>query len=162
MVMAAESSPDTASSVYRLDHRPGLRMFGMRFMLAAVLVVAAWLCAGLFESGAGRVVALVLGGLAALIVIGSILRLIRPPVVVRLDSEGYSLGRVPQGGVRRARWSDVTQVTSARTEHGQSLVLSVGERSSTVPLLLVAARAYELQRDINRRLNDAHGYRRLD
>src|SRR5690625_7553816 len=41
-------------SVYRLDPRPGLRLFGMRFVFAAILVIVAWLCVGLFDRSEER------------------------------------------------------------------------------------------------------------
>ncbi|MGH3360262.1 MAG: hypothetical protein ACRDO7_15785, partial [Nocardioidaceae bacterium] len=155
-------TPPAPPTTYRLDYRPGLRMFGIRFVLAAVLVVAAWLCAGAFDEGAGLVAAWVLGLVAALIVVVSILLLVRPPVVVRLDGDGYRLGRVPRGGLRQASWREVTGVTAGNTPYGYALVLRAGERTSTVPLLLVAANANRLRHDINDRLNHAHGYRRLE
>ncbi|UYM07615.1 hypothetical protein [Solicola gregarius] len=149
-------------TVYRLDPRPGMRLFGLRFVLAAVLVVVAWLLAGVFDDGAGLAAAWVVGALAALLVVVSVLLLVRPPAVVRLDDEGYRLGRVPQGGVRKARWRDVSRATARDSLHGYALVIEVGDGTSTVPLLLVAARANELQHEVNERLNRAHGYRRLE
>lgn len=152
----------SATTVYRLDPRPGMRLFGLRFVLAAVLVVVGWLLAGIFDDGPGLVAAWVVGALAGLLVVVSVLLLVRPPAVVRLDDEGYRLGRVPQGGVRKARWRDVSRATTADTIHGYALVISVGDETSTIPLLLVAARAGELQNEVNERLNRAHGYRRLE
>lgn len=151
-----------ASTAYRLDPRPGLRLFGLRFVLAAVLVAAAWVCAVMLGDGAGAAIAWVLGVAAALLVIVSTVLLLRPPVVVRLDDEGYRLGRVPQGGVRKARWRDVTRVETTDSTHGRSLVFTLDGAASTIPLLLVAGRAAALQREVNERLNRAHGYRRLD
>lgn len=158
------NAPDSTSAptVYRLDPRPGLRLFGLRFVLAAVLVIAAWLCAVLLGDSAGTVVASLLGAAAALLIIVSTVLLLRPPAVVRLDDEGYRLGRVPQGGIRRARWRDVRRVETADSTHGRALVFALDGAESTIPLLLVAGQAATLQRDVNERLNRAHGYRRLD
>lgn len=155
-------TPPTPPTTYRLDYRPGLRMFGIRFVLAAALVLAAWLCGSAFDDGAGRVIAWVVGVLAVLLVLVSVYRLVRPPVVVRLDGDGYRLGRVPGGGQRRARWRDVDGASARKTPAGYALVLQVGERTSTIPLLLVAANATRLQREVSERLNRAHGYRRLE
>lgn len=155
-------TPPAPPTTYRLDYRPGLRMFGIRFMLAAVLVFGAWLCIGLLGERAGQVVALVLGGLAALLVLVSVYLLVRPPVVVRLDGEGYRTGRVPRGGLRQASWTEVDGAVSKDTDFGYALVLQVGERTSTIPLLLVAANATRLRQDVSERLNHAHGYRRLE
>ena len=157
-----EPQGQPAPTVYRLDPRPGVRLFGLRFVLAAVLVVAAWLCAGLFGDGVGSVAVWILGVAAALLVIVSVVLLLRPPAVVRLDAEGYRLGRVPQGGVRRARWTDVTQATTGDTLHGRALVIGLDGAESTIPLVLVAGQAAQLQREVNERLNRAHGYRRLE
>ena len=154
--------PPMPATVYRLDARPGLRLFGLRFVLAAVLVMATWLLSGLFDDGFGRVAAWVLGVLAALLVLASVLLLLLPPVVVRLDDDGYALGRVPQGGVRQARWREVSRASTGDSIHGYALIIRVGEGSSTIPLLLVAARSEELQREVNERLNRAHGYRPLE
>ncbi|MDN5855445.1 MAG: hypothetical protein L0K86_21885 [Actinomycetia bacterium] len=150
------------ATVYRLDPRPGLRLFGMRFILAAALVIVAWLCAGLFGDGAGTIIAWLLGVAAVLLIIVSVLLLVRPPAVVRLDDTGYRLGRVPEGGVRQARWTDVTQVTTSDSNHGRALVFGLEGAESRIPLLLVAARSAELQREVHDRLNRAHGYRRLE
>lgn len=149
-------------SVYRLDPRPGLRLFGLRFILAAILVVAAWLCAVLFGDGAGAIIAWLLGVAAGVLIIVSVVLLVRPPVVVRLDDTGYRLGRVPEGGVRRARWTDVAQVATGDSNHGRALVFSLEGAESKVPLLLVAGRSAQLQREVHDRLNRAHGYRRLE
>lgn len=135
-------------------------MFGIRFVVAAVLVVAAWLCAGAF-SGPVRLAALVLGVLACVIIVWSVLQLVRPPMVVRLDDDGYRLGRIPGGGVRQADWHEVAGATARETERGYALVLDLGGRTSTVPLLLVAAKAVALQTEVSERLNRAHGYRKL-
>jgi len=137
-------------------------LFGMRFVFAAILVIVAWLCVGLFDGAAGEVIAWVLGVVAAVLVIVSVFLLVRPPAVVRLDDTGYRLGRVPEGGVRQARWTDVAHAATGDSNHGRALVLSLDGAESKIPLLLVAGRSAQLQREVNERLNRAHGYRRLE
>ena len=139
-----------------------MRLFGLRFVLAAILVIAAWLCAGVLGDGAGTIIAWMLGIAAALLVLVSVVLLLRPPVVVRLDADGYRLGRVPQGGVRKAQWREVTSASTTDSTHGRTLVISIEGAHSAIPLLLVAGQAAQLQHEVNERLNHAHGYRRLD
>lgn len=134
---------------YRLDRAQALVAVGVLFVVAAVLVVVAFL------ASAWVWVAVVVVALVAFRLV------LVPPVVVRFDENGFR-GRVRTAGVGsfRGRWVDVTdaQISSnvlrLTCESGPGLQL---------PLVLVQnGRRAELVRDVYSRLNTANGYQRYD
>lgn len=146
-----------STSVFRLDPRHGLRLLGIRLVLAAALVVLAGVLLG-FGGVAGGI-GYVLGGCAALLVVLAIVALIRPPGVVRLDEHGYRIRQVPRPGTRSADWAEVTRVEVREGHLGQTLVVTLEDgRRTSVPLVLVARQAKALKLEMHDRLNRARGY----
>ena len=83
----------------------------------------------------------------------------RPPVVLRLDDDGYRSRTRSAGGLFSGRWLDVEDVTVA----DDVLVFSlVGGGEQRMPLGFFGRDRMRLLRDIHDRLNTANGYRRFE
>jgi hypothetical protein len=143
-------------TTYRLDRSIALTSVGMCLVVAAVAVFAAFLLAPL-ETGVRWI------GYAAIavVVLALVLALrlaLRPPVVLRLDADGYSSRTRSDGGLFSGRWLDVEDVTVTDDVLVFALVDGGAQR---LPLGFVGADRPRLLRDIHDRLNAAHGYRRF-
>ncbi|MDO9379915.1 MAG: hypothetical protein Q7T56_13800 [Nocardioidaceae bacterium] len=150
------------ATVYRLDRAHAVRLFGLRMLVAAVLVVVAAVVLGIADGGVLRVVGVVLAVLAGVAVLAAVLVLVRPPVVVRLDAGGYRVRRVPDCGVQAAPWRGVADVTTGADDLGRTMEVRLTDGGRTVvPLVLVAHDARRLMLEVRERLDTAHGYRRL-
>lgn len=81
--------------------------------------------------------------------------------VLRLDPVGYRVRFVRGAGRKSARWTDVTQVDTATIAGGRCLVLGLRDgATTTIPVDLVQGDSDQLVRDLRRRLDTGHGYRR--
>lgn len=145
------------NTTYRLDRSVALVTVGVSLVVAAVAVFAAFLLAPL-ESGARWI------GYAAIVV--TVLALVvalkfavRPPVLVRLDADGYRSRTRSAGGIFTGRWLDVEDVTV--TDDVLQLTLLNGS-VQRLPLGFLGRDRMRLLRDIHERLNTANGYRRFD
>jgi hypothetical protein len=153
-----------AASTYRMDRVYALRALGRLFCLAAVLVLVS--VVGLTVAGGGglRVVWYVLGGTGIALVGLGVLVAGVPPLVLRLDDDGYRLGRLGGSGVRSGSWTEVDDVHTheegALRGRGAMLITLASGETSRVPLVLVLRRADALQAELSDRLSAAHGYRR--
>ncbi|MDP9443763.1 MAG: hypothetical protein M3P83_05220 [Actinomycetota bacterium] len=107
----------------------------------------------------------VLTGLAGLLLAvsaGAAVLVLRPPTVLRLDADGFTVRWLRSAGVRSSRWRAVAGATTASSRHGPVLALRHTDGACTlVPLSVLAAPPVEVERDVHERLNGAHGYRRL-
>jgi len=144
-------------STYRLDRGVALVTVGVSLVVAAVAVFIAFLLAPL-ESAARWV-----GYAAIVVVVLSVLVAlrfaIRPPVLLRLDAEGYRSRTRSAGGSFSGRWLDVEDVTVGDDVLSFSLV---GGGEQRLPLGFVGADRMRLMHDVHDRLNIAHGYRRFE
>jgi hypothetical protein len=149
-----------SSSTYRLDRRLALQFFGWRMIFAGVAAMLAFFS---FDTGdLGRTVGWILLILTVSFLAAAIKAMAIPPLVVRLDAQGFRLGRSTRSGIRRAHWTTVETAETAEGPAGIRLVFRLQSgKSAHVPLVLVARRADELQLDVHTRLNTAHGYRPL-
>ena len=147
----------TEMTTYRLDRSVALVTVGVSMIVAAVAVFVAFLLAPL-ESAARWVgyAAIVVALLSVLVVLRFA---IRPPVLLRLDAEGYRSRTRSAGGLFSGRWLDVEDVTIG----DDVLVFSLaGGGEQLLPLGFVGADRLRLLRDVHDRLNAAHGYRRFE
>jgi len=150
----------TDRSVYRLDLRHVLRLAGTRLVIAAVLVAVAAVLLGF--DGSVRIAGYALGGAAIVLTLAAAVGLVRPPAVVVLDETGYRVRRVRDCGVRAADWTQISRVDHKTSEVGQTLVIALqDERTTHLPLVLLASSSAQLQREVHQRLNHANGYRDL-
>jgi hypothetical protein len=153
-----------SGQAYRMDRAFGLRMFGRLACIAAVLVIASGVGLAVDGHGIWRVLWYLVGGTGLALVVLGLLLAGRPPLVVRLDDNGYRLGRLGGHGVRSAGWTDVDDVhahdDAGSRGTGSMLISLKSGGSSRVPLSLLPRRADDLQAEVSDRLNKAHGYRR--
>ena len=144
-------------STYRLDRGVVLVFVGGSLIVAAVAVLPAFLLTPFDNEWHWVGVAAILVALAALVVA---LRLaVRPPVVLRLDADGYYSRTRSAGGLFTGRWLDVEDVTVA---DGVLVFSLAGGAEQRLPLGFVGADRMRLLRDVHDRLNTAHGYRRFE
>ena len=161
----AEAIPDStasgglkgqALSTYRLARAHVIRAAGPLSLVLGAL----WLLAALLDTSVPTrltlsVVTVVVGAVCALL-------LLRPPAVLRLTSSGYRIALVRGAGVKAAQWVDVASAATAPVGGAVALVFTLNDgHTSTLPLSLLGAQQGEAHRDVRRRLNSAHGYRRL-
>jgi hypothetical protein len=143
-------------SIYRLDRGVALVFVGGSLIVAAVAVFLAFLLTPLENEVHWIGVAAILVAVAALVVAARLA--IRPPVVLRLDAEGYRSRTRSEGGLFTGRWLDIEDVAVA----DDVLVFSLaGGGEQRLPLGFVGADRVRLLRDIHDRLNAANGYRRF-
>ena len=144
-------------TTYRLDRSIALTSVGICLVAAAVAVFVAFLLAPL-ESGVRWI------GYAAIVVmvlaLVVALRLaLRPPVVLRLDADGYTSRTRSADGRFSGRWLDIEDVAVA--DDVLVFTLADGGGEQRLPLGFVGADRMRLLHDIHDRLNTANGYRRF-
>ncbi|HKY57873.1 MAG TPA: hypothetical protein VJL80_07540 [Aeromicrobium sp.] len=129
---------------FRLDRAAALATAGVFVVLAAVCAGAAfWLSSVIL--GAVAAAALGIAGLYAL----------RPPVVLKLDQDGYASRVRFESGRFVGAWRDVEEAGV----DGGFLVLTTGSGLRAFPLRLVGGQRVQVLKAVNERLNDANGYR---
>jgi hypothetical protein len=160
--IAPHNGPVTTTRTrdYRLARALRARLLGA--LLAAVGAVVLVLTAVLAVADvAGEVVV----GLAVLGVLGAAVAgvvLGRGWYVVRLDDLGYRIRFVRGVGRSQARWTDVSDLTTAVVSGTPCVVLRLRDgATSTVPVELIEADREEFVDELRRRLDAGHGYRRL-
>lgn len=131
-------------TTFRLDRAAALATSGVFVLVAAVCAgVAFWLSSVIV--GAISVAAV---GIAAVYAL-------RPPVVLKLDADGYNSRVRFESGRFVGRWRDVEE---AEVVEG-FLVLSTEGVQRAFPLRLVGGQRVQVLAAVNERLNEANGYR---
>lgn len=179
-----ESRPLCAmdSTNYRLDKGHALQLFGWRMVIAAAFAAMCFVLIG--AGGIAREIGFATAAVAVALVLFAVWRLLRPPLVIQVRSDGFGLGRITGAGVRSAQWIDVERVDTV--EGAIVITLSAGSPAgggatggapaesppaggapgdgaqSRVPLGLLPRQAAALKADVHVRLNAAHGYRRIN
>ena len=129
---------------FRLDRAAALATTGVFVVIAAACTGAAfWLSSPIV--GAVAIAALGIGAVYA----------VRPPVVLRLDDDGYSSRVRFQSGRFVGQWRDVEE---AGVVEG-FLVMETKDSQRAFPLRLVGGQRVQVLSAVNERLNDANGYR---
>jgi hypothetical protein len=131
-------------SSYRLDRSVALVTVGVCLVVAAIAVFVAFLASGWLGWLAVAVAGLALVAAARFAW--------RPPVVLRLDADGYS-SRAAAG-----RWLEVDNVTV--DDDVLRLRLTDGGEHR-LPLGFAGTSRHALLRDVHEHLNEANGYRRF-
>ena len=153
-----ESRPLCAmTSVYRLDRRLALQLFGWRMIMAGACAMITFI--GFGVGGFGRRFGWVFLVLTLLFIALAAWTMARPPLVASLNAQGFRLGRVAEGDVRKGHWTTVSNVNA---DQGRLVFSLESGQTGSVALMLLPRRAAELQRDVHERLNTAHGYRRIN
>jgi hypothetical protein len=82
--------------------------------------------------------------------------------VVRLDDTGYRVRLVRGVGRPQARWTEVEDLTTAVAAGTECVVLRLRDgQTSTIPVNLIDGDREAFVDELQRRLDAAHGYRRL-
>jgi hypothetical protein len=129
---------------FRLDRAAALATAGVFVVIAAVCAGAAFWLASIVV-GAVAIAAL---GIAAVYAL-------RPPVVLKLDEDGYSSRVRFESGRFVGTWSDVEE---AGVVEG-FLVMETKDSQRAFPLRLVGRQRVQVLANVNERLNEANGYR---
>ena len=131
-------------TTFRLDRAAALATSGVFVLVAAVCAgVAFWLSSVIV--GAISVAAV---GIAAVYAL-------RPPVVLKLDADGYNSRVRFESGRFVGRWRDVEEADVAEG----FLILSTNHGQCAFPLRLVGGQRVQVLAAVNERLNEANGYR---
>lgn len=157
--MAAEQAPDVRPVEFGLAPQLRARVMGISLAcLGAVLLVGSLLVA-LLRLPPDLVVALAV--LVVLAIFGLGFLLVRRWYVVRVDATGYQVRFVRGAGARAARWEDVEDVQTQTTAGARCLVLRLRDgRQTTVPVDLIEGDREEFVRQVQDRLDVAHGRKR--
>jgi hypothetical protein len=122
---------------YRLAPAIVLRVAGAALVALAVLVLVLSVVTGLAGWPFWPVVVVALVGLVA--AAGGAAYVARATYVVRLDPLGYDVRLVRGAGVKRARWADVAEVSTAEVRGAPCLVVALRNgRTTTIPVTLLA------------------------
>jgi hypothetical protein len=128
---------ENAVTEYRLAPAVVLRSAGAALVLLAVAVLVLSVVTALADWSFAVVV--VVAGLGLLGVVGGAWWAANRAYVVRLDSLGYEVRLVRGAGVKRARWADVAQASTAEVAGQPCVVLSLRDgRTTTVPVGVLA------------------------
>ena len=133
------------ATTFRLDRGAALMMSGSCVMVAAVLVVAAFWLSSMTAGVLAALAGIVAGWYAVL-----------PPVVLRLDDEGYRSRLQFSSGRFAGAWADIED---AELTEGL-LVVSSESGQQAFPVRLVGRQRVQVLTTFSEHLNAAHGYRR--
>lgn len=144
------------SSSYRFAGPFVLRLLGAGLALLGVVVVALVVLAALLPLPGATVGTVLVVAAAGVVLLG----LARRIPVVHLDEAGYRVRLIRGAGVRRAQWRAVEDVVAATVAGSRCVVLRLRDgRTTTVPVGVLEGRAEDFVLDLQRHLNDGHGYR---
>lgn len=136
---------------YRLDRRFVLQGIGITLLLSGGGFVVSMVATGWIA---------VIGWVAGLVLLGRAIWLwVRPPVVVRADDDGITLGGRFTVKPVSIGWTDVQDVTH---EQGRLLIDRGDDTVVVFPLAFVGRGHDQLIVEVYERLNAAHGYKRFD
>ena len=146
-------------STYRLDRGVALMTVGICLVVAAVATFLAFMLMPL--DTVVRFIGYAAGAVAALAIVVASHYAFRPPVVLRLDDDGYhSRARATRAsGPFTGRWLDVEDVTVTGDVLRVTLADGVEQR---LPLEFFGRDRLRVLREFHDRLNSAHGYRRFE
>jgi hypothetical protein len=132
------SDPVIAVTEYRLAPAIVIRSAGAALVLLAVLVLAASVLTAVLGWAFWGVVVVALLVVAA--VAGGAWWATRRAYVVRVDTLGYQVRLLRGAGVRRARWADVAEASTAEVGGEPCVVLALRDgRTTTIPVAVLAA-----------------------
>ena len=142
---------------YRLDRGVALATVGVCLVIAAVAVFLAFVLTPL--DVAVRWIGYLAIVVAVTALLGALRFAVRPPVVLRLDDDGYRSRTRSPGGLFSGRWLDVEDVI---VDDGVLCLTTTNGMVQRLPLGFVGRDRMRLLRDVHDRLNTANGYRRFE
>jgi hypothetical protein len=160
------TAADGGRTDFHLARAQTVSALGRVTPIAGVGVLAVVATSALAEPGTLRTVLLAVAWAVA--IIGAVLtvmasvRVLRPPLLARLDDDGVHIKVLRGGGPREIAWNEVRTVYRERRALGPCVVIElVGERRSVVPDQLVAESGTALVDALRGRLDRASGQRRI-
>ena len=145
---------NSTEAEYRLARAIAVRGAGSALVLLAVVVLLLSLVVAL--AGWDFVVIGVVALLGLVLVAAGLWWATRVAYVVRLDRIGYDVRLVRGAGVRRARWVDVAEASTAQVRGVSCVVLSLRDgRTTTVPMAVLAGDRDEFVTRLRALLRDA-------
>lgn len=135
-----------------------------RLLIAAAAVVVVTVVVMQFDSLPGIFVITGVIASSVLLILAALaaVSLMLPPALLQLDEVGFRALKKRVAGPPHGEWFDVTAVGTQQGEHALMLVISqLGGKDTAVPLDLLDAPAAEVEAEVQRRLDTAHGYKRF-
>jgi hypothetical protein len=133
-------------------------------MGAALVVVAIVVFLGTALVAVLHLPPAVLGGVVLVALLGALgcASLLRGAYAVRLDEAGYHVRFVRGAGVKRARWVDVAEASTAEVAGSPCVVLRLSDgRRTAIPVEILAVDRDQFVREIQEHLRRGHGLTRL-
>jgi len=152
---------DHPVSDYRLAPAIGVRFVGGLLVLVAVLVLATTLVVGVLDVPSWLVLLAAALGVVAVLVGGHVLT--RRIAVVRLGPDGYRVRLVRGVGVAESGWKQVREAVTTTDGVGAPVVVLRlhDERTTTIPVRVLAADREDFVRDLLAHLQRGQGIRQL-
>lgn len=135
-----------------------------RLLITAAVVVVLTVAILQFESlpGIFGVTGVVASAILLIFAALAAVSLMLPPALLQLDERGFRALKKRVAGPARGDWDGITLVGTQDGEHGPMLVIThLGGKNTAVPLELLDATTADIEADVRRRLDAAHGYKRL-
>jgi len=156
--MSLVSAPETVE--YPLARVVRVRLLGSALAALGLVVLVVTVGLAVLRPPSGVVLAATVALVVVAVATGVLLG--RRWYVVRLDDTGYRVRFVRGVGRSRARWSEVEDLTTAVATGTECVVLRLRDGdTSTVPVGLIEGDREAFVDELQRRLDAAHGYRRL-
>ena len=145
-------------SSYRLARAYAVRPLGLAVCGTGLAVIALAVARAADARGWVQTSLLVVAVLLVVLSVLAAVVILRPPTILRLDGHGFRVRRM--GGAEVASWRDVEDV-AGEVRAGQR-VAYIRQRDGgavLLPLGLLDTPADQVEREVRRRLDSAHGYR---
>lgn len=153
-------SDSAGVSAYRLARAYAVRPLGLAVCATGVAVIALAVARASDGPGWLQTVLLVVAALLALLGLLAAVVVLRPPTIVRLDEQGFWVRRL--GDAEVGSWRDVEDVAGeVRAGQRVAYIRRRDGDATLLPLALLEAPAEDVEREVRRRLDSAHGYRRI-
>ncbi len=153
---------DVPPTDYGVAPQVRARVLGAFLVLLGVLVCATTLVVAVFGLPLSVMSVLVALVVVVVAVVGVGYLLTRRTYVVRADHDGYRVRLVRGAGVRAARWQDVEDVVATHVAGARCVQLRLRDGgSTTIPVDILAMDGDDFVRDLQNRLDQGHGYRRV-
>jgi hypothetical protein len=150
----------TGAVEYPLARAVRLRLLGSALAALGLVVLVVTVVLAAVRPPSGVVLATTVALVVVTVATGVLLG--RRWYVVRLDDTGYRVRFVRGVGRSRARWTEVEDLTTAVATGAECVVLRLRNGdASTVPVSLIEGDREAFVDELQRRLDAAHGYRRL-
>jgi hypothetical protein len=143
---------------YRLSPGATVRLAGTALVVLAVLTFIGTALVALTDLPAGPFIVLLATGLGGLLVLAAYLRW--RAWVLRCTADGYQVRLVRGAGVTEERWFAVEDAVTTMRHDVPCVVLRLRDgRTTTIPVGLLAVDREQFVRELQERLQVAHGLR---